>query len=249
MNRKINKNNNNNSVPAYLKLYRILKQRISEGAYDKRLPIEKKLCEEFNVSRLTVRRSLEELKREGIVYAKKGKGTFVAENKREEQLTSLGSFSEEAIGEGRQASSLVLRNEVISPPPEVVEAFEIPNKGMVLLLERVRFLDDEPLAIEKSYLNPLIDIRILNIIQRDMSKKSLYKILRDEFEIGLQRAVEYIEIAQMSKKEAKYLECETGDYGILRHRYTYTASDECVEYVVSIYKGERYKLRVVRNAV
>jgi GntR family transcriptional regulator len=120
---------------------------------------------------------------------------------------------------------------------------------MVLLLERVRFLDDEPLAIEKSYLNPLIDIRILNIIQRDMSKESLYRILREEFEIGLQRAVEYIEIAQMSKKEAKYLECETGDYGILRHRYTYIDSGECIEYVISIYKGERYKLRVVRNAV
>ncbi|MFW6119915.1 MAG: GntR family transcriptional regulator [Petrotogales bacterium] len=248
MNKKVTKDNTN-SIPAYLKLYRILRQRINEGEYDKRLPIEKELCEEFHVSRLTVRRSLEELKREGVVYAKKGKGTFIAENKREEQLTSLGSFSEEASGEGRKASSLVLRNEIISPPPEVIEAFDIPSKGMVLLLERVRFLDDEPLAIERSYLNPLIDIRILNIIQRDMSSESLYRILREEFEIGLQRAVEYIEIAQMSRKEAKYLQCETGDYGILRHRYTYTDADECIEYVVSMYKGERYKLRVVRNAI
>ncbi|AKI98287.1 GntR family transcriptional regulator [Kosmotoga pacifica] len=236
-------------VPAYISIYRTLKARIEDGTYSKKLPTEKELCEEFEVSRLTVRRALDELKRERLLISKKGKGTFVTEKKREEQLSTLAGFTEEAISEGHTTKSLVLKNEIIFPPTEVMDAFGLPHKGMVVLLERVRFLDDQPMAIERSYLNPLVDIRVLNIIKMDMSNESLYRVLKEEFSIKLDHAVEIIEIAKLSEIEAKYLETNEGDYGILRHRLTYTSEGLCLEYVESIYRGDKYKLKVVRKSL
>ncbi|MDK2954315.1 MAG: GntR family transcriptional regulator, N-acetylglucosamine utilization regulator [Kosmotoga sp.] len=234
--------------PAYLTIYKTLKDRIIKGVYTEQIPTEKELCKEFKVSRLTIRRALDELKREKLLIAKKGKGTFVAEQKVEEKLSSLAGFSEEAISEGHQVHSLVLTNKIILPPPDVMDVFGLPHKGMAVLLERVRYLDNQPMAIERSYLNPLVDIRLLSIIQRDMSKESLYRILREEFELKLDHAVEIIEIAKLSEKEAKYLDTKEGSYGILRHRYTYTQDNRCLEYVESIYRGDKYKLKVIRSA-
>jgi len=255
VNNKIQTNNDieklekRRDLPAYIAIYRTLKARIEDGTYSKKLPTEKELCKEFEVSRLTIRRALDELKRERLLVARKGKGTFVEERKREEQLSTLAGFTEEAVSEGHKTKSLVLKNEIIFPPPEVMDAFKLPHKGMVVLLERVRFLDDQPMAIEKCYLNPLVDIRVLNIIKMDMSNESLYRVLKEEFGIRFDHAVEIIEIAKLTESEAKYLETDEGAYGILRHRHTYTADGSCLEYVESIYRGDKYKLKVVRKSL
>lgn len=239
----------NREIPAYISIYRTLKKRIEDGTYPKKLPTEKELCKEFEVSRLTIRRALDELKRERLLVSRKGKGTFVEERKREEQLSTLAGFTEEAVSEGHKAKSIVLKNEILFPPPEVMDAFKLPHKGMVVLLERVRFLDDQPMAIEKCYLNPLVDIRVLNIIKMDMSNESLYRVLKEEFGIRFDHAVEIIEIARLTKSEAEHLGVDEGTYGILRHRLTYTADGACLEYVESIYRGDKYKLKVVRKSL
>ncbi len=234
-------------VPIYYRIYRELKERISRGLYSGKLPTEKELCAEFEVSRLTLRRALDELKRELLIESSKGRGTFVLRQKREESIGSLTGFTEEASRDGRAAESIVLENRIATPPEDIAELFKMPRNGMVVLLNRVRYLDGEPYGLERAFINPIVDIRVLNIVEKDMSRESLYSILKDELQIVLGFAQESIEVCKITKEDAKHLKVSEETYGILRDRHTYTSSELCVEVVRSVYRGDRYKLKVVRR--
>lgn len=235
------------AVPIYYSIYKELKNRIGKGVYESKLPTEKMLCAEFDVSRLTLRRALDELKRESLVQASKGRGTFVVSVKREEKIGSLTGFTEEAVRDGRKPTSVVVKNKLIKAPESVLELFKMPIDSMVVSLERVRFLDGEPYGIERAHLNPMVDIRILNIVQKDMARESLYWMLRHEFDTVLDHAEETIEVCRLSREEAKNLQVKEGSHAIARERCTYTDKGLCIEVVKSVYRGDRYRLKMVRR--
>ncbi|PZC52073.1 MULTISPECIES: GntR family transcriptional regulator [unclassified Mesotoga] len=236
-------------IPLYYKLYVDLKESLNSGKYQKgdKLPTEKELCQQYSISRLTVRRAMDELRREGFIERLKGKGTFVTGSKREEQLAILTGFTDEARKRGSETRSVVLENKLTRVPADAVELFDIPADAMVVLLKRVRFLEGEPYAIEEAYLNVGADIRFLNITQRDMEKESLYGILRKEFNINISYAEEEMELTRLKKEEARFLRQEQDDCAIMRKRFTYTKSDICIEYVISLYRADKSKFRIVRR--
>jgi len=236
-------------IPLYYKLYVDLKESLNSGKYQKgdKLPTEKELCQNYGISRLTVRRAMDELRREGFIERLKGKGTFVTGSKREEQLAILTGFTDEARKRGSETRSVVLENKLVRVPADAVELFDIPADAMVVLLKRVRFLEGEPYAIEEAYLNVGADIRFLNITQRDMEKESLYGILRKEFNINISYAEEEMELTRLKKEEARFLRQEQDDCAIMRKRFTYTKSDICIEYVISLYRADKSKFRIVRR--
>lgn len=236
-------------IPLYYKLYVDLKESLNSGKYQKgdKLPTEKELCQQYSISRLTVRRAMDELRREGFIERLKGKGTFVTGSKREEQLAILTGFTDEARKRGSETRSVVLENRLVRVPADAVELFDIPADAMVVLLKRVRFLEGEPYAIEEAYLNVGADIRLLNITQRDMEKESLYGILRKEYGINISYAEEEMELTRLKKEEARFLRQELDDCAIMRKRFTYTKSDICIEYVISLYRADKSKFRIVRR--
>jgi GntR family transcriptional regulator len=233
-------------VPLYYRVYKELKRRISDGEYrpGDRIPPEIELVKAFNVSRLTIRRALEELKFEGLITRHKGKGTFIVGKKEEESMNVLKGFTDKAKEEGLNARSLVLENKLVEIPSELCQIFGLENGAMVMLLRRVRFLNDEPVAIECAYLNPAVDIRILNILKKDMSKQSLYEFLRNELKIPLMRAIEELELTHVSSSDAKHLGLQPGTCALLRKRYTYTTNGRCIEFVRSIYRGDKYRFKM-----
>jgi len=236
-------------IPLYYKLYIDLKESLNSGKYQKgdKLPTEKELCQNYGISRLTVRRAMDELRREGFIERLKGKGTFVTGSKREEQLAILTGFTDEARKRGSETRSVVLENKLVRVPADAVELFDIPADAMVVLLKRVRFLEGEPYAIEEAYLNVGADIRFLNITQRDMEKESLYGILRKEFNINISYAEEEMELTRLKKEEARFLRQDQEECAIMRKRFTYTKSDICIEYVISLYRADKSKFRIVRR--
>ncbi|WP_041076015.1 GntR family transcriptional regulator [Thermotoga caldifontis] len=233
-------------VPLYYRVYRELKRRISEGEYKPgdRIPPEIELVKAFGVSRLTIRRALEELKSEGLISRHKGKGTFIVGKKEEESMNVLKGFTDKAKEEGLNVRSHVLENRLVEIPPELCQVFGLEQGAMVVLLRRVRFLNDEPVAIEAAYLNPAVDVRILSILKKDMSKESLYEFLRSELKIPLIRALEELELTHVSSSDAKHLGLQPGACALLRKRYTYTSNGKCVEFVRSIYRGDKYRFKM-----
>ena len=226
-------------IPLYYKLYVDLKESLNSGKYQKgdKLPTEKDLCQKYGISRLTVRRAMDELRREGVIERLKGKGTFVTGSKREEQLAILTGFTDEARKRGVETRSVVLENRLV----------RVPADAMVVLLKRVRILEGEPYAIEEAYLNVGADIRLLNITQRDMERESLYGILRKEFGINISYAEEEMELTRLKKEEARFLRQDQDECAIMRKRFTYTKSDICIEYVISLYRADKSKFKIVRR--
>jgi len=91
-----------------------------------------------------------------------------------------------------------------------------------VLLKRIRYVDKKPIAIESAYINPSIDLRLLNVLQKDMEKESLYRFIQKELSINLSWAEEIFEVTRLSRKEAVWLRVNAGECAILRKRFTYT---------------------------
>ncbi|KAA5829525.1 GntR family transcriptional regulator [Saccharopolyspora hirsuta] len=201
------------------------------------IPTERSLAAEFDVSRTTVRQALAELTVEGRLLRVQGKGTFAAKPKVAQRL-QLSSYTEDMRAHGRQPTSRLL--EVVEEPadPELATLLDTKPSATVLRLRRLRLADGEPMAIETTHL-PLTRFR--GLTGRLESGGSLYQVLRENFDVELGHAEETIETALASPEEAELLGSEVGLPMLLLSRHSFDTEGRPVEWVRSIYRGDRYK--------
>ena len=230
------------SDPLYLQLRNRLTTEIREGHFPthERIPSERDLAEKYKVSRMTARQALLDLVRDGLAYTRVGKGTFVAEPKIDQQLRTLTGFSQDVQVRGGRPSSQVLEAKVIPATPEVAAALRILPEAEVILLSRVRLMDGAPLAVETAHL-PLA--LCPNLLQYDFAIQSLYNVLEKDYSFTLTHAEQTIEAALAGPRELELLHL-TPPAAILRlQRLTLRQDGAPVEYVLSAYRGDRYKFR------
>jgi len=228
--------------PLYLQLKQKLSDEIAAGRYrpHQRLPSERELGTRFKVSRMTVRQALLDLGREGIIYTRVGKGTFVAEPKIDQQLRALSGFSQEMSARGGRPASRVLEARVIPATPDVAAALRLTPEAEVIVLARVRMADGLPLAVETACLPFAL---FPGLLRHDFARESLYDVLETEYKLTLTRGERTIEAALAGPREIELLEL-TPPAAVLRmQRLTLTSDGVPVEYVLSAYRGDRYKFR------
>jgi GntR family transcriptional regulator len=227
--------------PLYLQLKESLMAEIRSRHYraHQRLPSERELAAQFNVSRMTVRQALVDLAREGVIYTRVGKGTFVAGPKIDQQLHALSGFSQDVRARGGHPSSKVLEARVIPASPEVAAALRILPEADVVLLTRLRLADGVPLAIEAAHL-PLA--LVPDLLSHDFATESLYSVLENEYGLLLTQAEQTIEAALANAREIELLEL-TPPAAVLRIQRLTLADSVPVEYVLSTYRGDCYKFR------
>lgn len=228
--------------PLYVQLKATLEAEIASGRYPvhERLPSERELSDQYQVSRMTARQALLDLAREGLVYTRVGKGTFVAQPKIDQQLRTVTGFSQDMRERGNQPSSRVLEARVIPATPEVAAALRLLPDADVVLLSRVRLSDGSPLALENAHL-PLE--LVPNLLQNDFAYTSLYGLLKDQYQYKLSHAEQTIEAGLAEPDEAELLDL-TPPAAVLRiQRLTLRQDGRAIEYVRSTYRGDRYKFR------
>src|SRR5512143_2788530 len=139
--------------PLYTQLKDSLVGDISAGRYapNQRLPSERELSVHYNVSRMTVRQALLELVRDGMIYTRTGKGTFVAEPKIDQRLRTLSGFTQDVNARGGRPTSQVLEFKVIAAPSDIATALRLSLGTETIMLSRLRLADGDPLAIETAY--------------------------------------------------------------------------------------------------
>jgi len=237
-------------IPLYYQIKLNLKRFIEDNKLKPNdpLPPEEELAKYYKVSRLTVRQAMQELVKEGLIYRIQGKGTYVAENKMISDLSHLTGFSEEMEKIRKKAWSKVLTNKLVKPPEKVADAFHISGEAKVLLLSRLRYEGDRPRSIENAYLNISKYPILRKISQYDMSTKSLYKLLKDEFSIYPTFAEEEIEVVHAEESVAKILGIKEGDCVLSIVRITFSQEKIPIEYVYSNYRKDNFKLRVTLKA-
>jgi len=230
-------------LPIYYQLKEALKQQIESGALKphERVPSERELEEAYHISRMTARRALEELEAEGYIYRAQGKGSFVAEPKIRQGLLWLTSFTEDMRERGMRAGARVLRAEVVSDE-RVARKLGIDSGEEFVMLQRLRTADGEPMALETSYLRRRF---CPGLEGHDFTDRSLYSTLQEEYGLRLGRAEQAVEAKVADGFEAELLGVKPGAPMLSMERITYLDDGQTpIEYVRSIYRGDRYKLYV-----
>ena len=126
-----------------------LRSRITSGTWPERfrLPAEPELARDLGVSRGTLRRAVQTLVADGLLVQTRGRGTFVATTMLEPPLAQrLTTLSEAFIDAGHPLTTTVVSQQVVQPPATVTALLEVDDRAQVLRLERVRHLDDTPVA-------------------------------------------------------------------------------------------------------
>ena len=202
------------------------------------LPSERLLAERYGVARATVSQAIEGLSIKGLVYRVHGSGTFVAEPKFRQPLT-LTSFTEDMRARGMTPGSVV-RGQAIVPASEVVARHLALVPGTpVVHLERVRTADGEPMALERTHLPAQ---RLPGLEDADLTDASLYELLERAWGVRVAEADQWASVVRVSEEEAALLHVSAEQPALLFQRVTRDPAGTPVEYVRSLYRGDRYEV-------
>lgn len=237
--------NPDSTVPLYIQIKEFLRMQIETGAYGlgARLPSERELSHQYNVSRMTARQALQLLAQTGLVQSRVGKGTFVRQPRIDQELHELTGFSEEMRQRGLSVASRVLRAELLTANAEVAAQLQVAPGAEIVLLSRVRLANHQPLALEISQLNHRLCPNILE--RHDFSHTSLYHVLRADYGNQLAWANQIIQARLPDKQEVDALNLSTGDPVLSFTRVTFTRDDQPIEYARSVYRGDQYQLHSI----
>jgi GntR family transcriptional regulator len=224
-------------VPKYYRLKRHLLEMTETLAPGSPVPPERTLALEFDTSRTTVRQALQELVVEGRLERIQGKGTFVAKPKVAQAL-QLTSYTEDMRAQGLEPTSRVLEVGYVTADDDMAERLDIRPGGRVLRIERLRLANGEPMAIEATHLSARRFPGLRKHLQR---YNSLYAALGEEFGVHLAEAEETIETALATPREAGLLGTDVGLPLLLLFRHSLDTEGTPVEWVKSVYRGDRYK--------
>lgn len=172
-------------VPYYEQLKQVLRADIARRglAPGDRLPGDHELCERHGLSRTVVRQALADLAHEGVVERVKGRGTFVAPPRTSQRLVaSLAGLHEDLAASGRRLRSDVRRLEVAPADARVAAHLQLPAGAPVVVLERLRFVDEEPWVHTVSHLPAAL---VPGLVDLDLREQSLYALLEARYGVRL----------------------------------------------------------------
>lgn len=239
----------NSPLSLYYQLKNIIIDNIKNKIWDinTKIPTERELCENYKVSRITVRQALKELENEGYLYRKQGKGTFVTGQKFVQRLSHFYSFSEEISKMGSIPSTEILSFEIVPADLSIAEKLNIAEKEKVFSIRRLRLADNEPFAVETSY---VVHKYAKDLTREDIDKYGLYKTLQQDCGIYPTTASETFEAVVTNSEEARFLQVDKRSAVLRLERITSSADGIIIEYCISIIRSDKYKytIQLSKNA-
>jgi GntR family transcriptional regulator len=202
------------------------------------IPSERLLTQEFGVSRLTVRAAIDELVRDGYLDRRHGSGTYVTEPKIAQPLT-LTSFSEEMRRRGMVPGSRTLELTVTSAGARLARRLQVSPEEPLVRVKRLRLADAEPMAMEVLHIPEAL---VPGLTKADLENRSFYELLAERYEIVIGSGTQTIEPTVTNEEESEVLGVPLHTPAFLFERTTVSESGRIVEFVRSIYRGDRYRL-------
>lgn len=237
----LSKLDKNSVIPIYFQLAKLFEECIYRGQLKPgdALPPEHEIADYFAISRMTVRRAISELITAGLVYAQKGKGTFVAEPKLDEAKFELGDFHEEIRKQGMTPSSKLLSVRIVKANEILSEKLEVPVGTNCLYFSSVLAADNEHLVYEKKYVKYTKQKPILEIELRDPSLANLAVVHGNHFPTTSKRV---LHASAATEEEAAKLAVDPKTPVFVVEQTIYDSNKKPVGWGKSIYRGDRYKL-------
>lgn len=188
---------------------------------------------------MTARLALSQLASEGVVVRRRGKGTFVAPSKATlpEPLIPM-SYTALMDHLGLQAGAAIRSQELLPAPPQVAEALGIPEGEAVIRIVRLRYADDQRMALETSFLPHRL---FPNLSELDLTDRSLYEVMERTFSLAPACAVDTIELSTAGPYEAAELGIREGTPVVLSTRVAYSEQGVPLVFTRTIHRGDRFR--------
>lgn len=235
--------NRQSPLALYYQLKHILLAQIDGGAYQDgdRLPSEYDLTKQYKVSRHVVRQALKDLIAEGRVVAQQGTGYFVNKKRYRKALPKLSSHTNSMANLGRSTQTLVISQKLISPPDFIAESLLLPGETQAILIERVSYIDDEPVCMIRAYYPMKYSQALLDI---DLNNKSIYSILQTCCSIVPKRAETVVSVGFADEVQSALLSIREGMPLLNLGSFTWSESGELFEYSSGYYRIDRFELEL-----
>ncbi len=221
-------------APLHARLGGAIRRAIDDGEVPPgtRLPGERDLAAGLGVSRVTLRRALEDLSAAGLLLRQHGARSMVM-SRLEKAVSRLTGFSDDMRARGRVPGARWLSRTVARPTPAEVMGLDLPSRGRVLRLERVRLADGEPVAVERA----AIPLDVLP--DPGLVGDSLYEAL-DARGLRPVRGMQRMRAEPAREAEAGVLGVGPGTPLFCVERRCFAATGRCVEFTETRYLGTAY---------
>ncbi len=230
------------SMPLYLQLQRALREAIEKRVLgpDDALPSERQMAADLGVSRITVRKAIQGLADEGILDQRQGSGNFVS-TRIDKNFAKLTSFSEDMRARGRTPHSVWIKKSTGTVnPDEAMKLALSPGEG-VYRFHRLRYADGAPMALE------YCTVAASALPSLEAVDHSLYDALERAGNRPV-RALQRLRALLLDEEQARLLEADVADAGLLVERLGYLRDGRAIELSRSIYRGDTYDFVAELNA-
>lgn len=239
--RKVDKNS---PIPMYYQLKELIKEMIENEELKPKDPIapERELCEYHDVSRMTVNKAITSLVTEGYLYREQGRGTYVAEPKKNYRVSGLSGLTEEMmVRRGLKVDTEIISFEEKCPNKTIKSFLELGDGENIYKITRLRRVEKEPYALEVSYIPAAL---CPSLSKSKLDNKSLYYVLRTEYGLDMEFANQTIEPIMVDEYESNLLGIEKNSLALLFIRRTYTNEGRPFEVTRSTYRSDKYKFEI-----
>ncbi len=239
-------------MPLHLQLKKIIKKQIKEGLLKpgEKLPSERELCEKYGISRITVRQALGALSNEGLIFSSHGKGSFVAQNKVEQELLSITPFQNFILSKGLKPGTKYISCNFIPNSYQLSKILNVPLSDNLMELTLIGLGNDQPMALYQSYFPGELGEKMQKLAQKfsqdekPFTTLDLYKHIPD---VTLGVINQTFEASLADLDIAKKLNIKKGSPILIVESIIYSSDDQPLEYKNTIYRGDKYKFSIVRK--
>lgn len=231
----------------YKEIAEDIRKGILDGKYNpnEQLPLEKEMCKHYDVSRITIKKAVDELVDEGLVIKRRGAGTFVKafDNSDVEGFSMSKQFSGfSETNKNSKVESKIIEFEVIHPNEEIAEKLKMTCDDFVYYIVRVRYCDGEARVVEYTYM----PIGVIPGIKTDILHKSIYAYIEKDLNLKIKSAHKTIRAIEPTEEEREYLNLGDKIVPILEvEQIGFLDNGQPFEYSLSHHRGDKIEFRSI----
>ncbi len=235
--------NKYSNVPLYCQLKNLILEKIEDGDFeaDKKIPSEQDFCEQYDISRPTVRQAINELTSSGQLYKMKGKGTFVSAQKTYISIKDYTGFTDSVLDSKNPSEKNIISTEIINGQdiPELADIFNLRNDGKTdfAAISYTNILGNDMVSLSISYIPLSLFPEVIEDIQTNKD------VLRGKYPLIPNSTKSILDIISTDQKEAVYLRLQPGQPLIRINNILYSKSGQPVEYIVTKYRADKTRLQ------
>lgn len=229
-------------LPMYRQIADAIREKISSGEYKvgEALPTEAQLREKFSVSRVTVRQALKLLIESGELESIQGSGTYVKESKVNYDIDQQSSFAEKWTHLEGLTHSHVLAFEIQPASLSIADLLEVSANEMVFYIKRVRFLNDEPITVEETWM----PTEMFPDLTYQVMQGSKYDYIEKQKGLMIDRSEQELIPILPPKNIAKLLNIDAALPIIEKRTRGYLHDDTVFEYSRNYFTTNNYKFKL-----